>query len=460
MTDRDDDVLRRPLVRWVLLMVAVSVLAACGYGSSGSTTSGATGQSNAGASTVEIGLPRPSNLSALAAALGGALGAGGATAPTDQQVDAFYQAMVNYVNSHGGLLGKKIKPVYFSINPVSLAGNAAPQEMCTDFTQDNHAFAVMDLANVSQTFISCLEKAGTIAFDPAGSSQLDDTSFAQNALYATAGALSLTRVASVEVNGLFKQGFFGSGAKIGLVGYNSPAFTQAVSQALKPALAAHGLHLTDQQLVAPVAGLSDVAPTQQAISSAVLRFKNEGINEVLFFDAEGGTVNPWTQAAMAQNYFPRLGLTTDEMPSEQSFLGNTRNPDQVKEFSTALGVGWSPVTDEANPPVNATGQLCDGIMQAAGASAAQAKLFWSTCDQLLVFAAGVNAGGQLTSTDALSGLAKAKNLQSAELTGPPDYAGSRRDGVGSVRYLSFTAKCQCFQYSSNAVSVQSLLTNG
>lgn len=446
-------------MRWVPLVAAVSVLAACGYGSSGSATAAA-GQSSAGTGTVEIGLPRPSNLSALGAALGGAFGAGGATAPTDQQVDAIYQAMVNYVNGHGGLLGKKIKPVYYSVNPVSLAGSAAPQEMCTDFTQDNHVFAVMDLANVSQTFISCLEKAGTIAFDPAGSIQLDDTSFAQNALYATAGALSLTRVASVEVNGLFKQGFFGSSAKIGLVGYNSPAFTRAISQALKPALAAHGLHLADQQLVAPVTGLSDVAPTQQAISDGVLRFKSEGINDVLFFDVEGGTVNPWTQAATAQGYFPRLGLTTNEMPSEQAFLGNTRNPDQVKEFSTALGVGWSPVTDEANSPVDATGQLCDGIMQAAGASAAQAKLFWSTCDQLLAFTAGVNAGGQLTSADALSGLAKARNLQSAELAGPPSYAGGRRDGVGSVKYLAFAAKCQCFQYSSSAVSVQSLLTNG
>jgi hypothetical protein len=447
-------------VRWVLPVVAVSVLAACGYGSASSTTSGITGQSGTESSTVEIGLPRPSDLAALGAALGGGLGVSGASAPTDQQVDAFYQAMVSYVNSHAGLLGKKITPVYFSINPISLAGSSVQQEMCTEFTQDNHVFAVMDLPNVSQTFISCLENAKVIAFDPAGSVQLDDTSFAQNPLYATAGALSLSRVASVEVNGLFKQGFFGSSPKIGLVGYNTPSFTRAISQSLKPALAAHGLHLTDQQLVAPVASLSDVAATQQAISDAVLRFKSEGIDHVLFFDTEGGTVSPWTQAATAQNYFPRLGLTTNELPSEQAYLGNTRNPDQGKEYSTALGVGWSPVSDEANPPVNATGQLCDSIMAAAGASAAQAKLFWSTCDELLVFAAGVNAGGQLTSTDALSGLAKAKSLQSAELAGPPNYAGGRRDGVGSVRYLSFASKCQCFQYSSNAVSVQSLLTNG
>ena len=437
-------------------MVAASVLAACSYGSSSSSTT--TGQS-AGASTVEIGLPRPTNVAALEAMLGGGAGAGGAAAPTDQQVDGFYQAMVNYVNGHGGLLGKKIAPVYYSLNPISLAGDSAQQAMCSDFTQDHHVFAVMDLQNFSQSFVSCLERAGVIAFDPAGSVVLDDTAFTQNPMYATAGSLSLTRVAAVEVNGLFSQGFFGSSAKIGLVGYNSPPFTRAISQVLTPVLAAHGLHLTDEQLVAPVTGIADIAPTEQAISSGVLRFKSEGIDHVLFLDTQGATVNPWTQAATAQHYFPRLGLTTNEMPSEQAFLGNTRNPYQVREYSTALGVGWSPVTDEANAPVDAAGQLCDSIMQSAGASAAQARLFWSTCDELLTFAAGVNAGGQLSPAGALSGLGKAKNLQSAELVAPPDYAGGRRDGTASVRYLSFAVKCQCFRYSSGPVSVQSLLTN-
>jgi len=299
-----------------------------------------------------------------------------------------------------------------------------------------------------------------IAFDPAGSTSLDDTGFAQNTLYATAGTLSLTRVAAVEVNGLFNEGFFGSGAKIGLVGYNTSAYTNAISSALKPALAAHGLKLADEQLVAPVTSLADIAATDQSVADAVLRFKSEGINHVIFLDNEGGTVNPWTKAAIAQKYFPRLGLTTNEMPSEQSYLGNPTNPDQVQEFSTALGLGWSPGTDEGNAPVNATGQLCDSIMEAAGASAAQAKLFWNVCDQLLAFSAGVNAGGQLTAKDALAGLADAKSLQSAELASAPDYAGGRRDGVGSVRDLSFAMKCECFQYSSGPVSVQSLLTNG
>jgi ABC-type branched-subunit amino acid transport system substrate-binding protein len=409
---------------------------------------------------VEIGLPHVVNEAALQAALGGATGASGAAPPSDKQIAAMYQAMVDYVNNHGGLLGKKIDPVYYNLNPMTAAASGADQAMCTSFTQDHHVFAVMDLANASPTLISCLQKAGVIAFDPVSSVAMDDTAFDQNALYGTAGSLSLTRVASVEVNGLFKEGYFGSNAKIGLVGYNSPAFTRAINGVLAPALAAHGLKVADQQLVAPITGLADVASVQQQLASAVLRFKGEGIDHVIFFDTLGGTVNPWTMAATAQNYFPRLGLTTNEYPAQQSFLGNSRNPKQVQEFSTALGVGWSPVTDEGGAPADATGTLCSTIMEADGVTAAQAQGFWGTCDQLLDFAAAVNAGGSLTAADALAGLAKATSLPSAELVSPPHYDAGRRDGAAAVRNLSFVAKCQCFQYSSGVISVSSLLSNG
>lgn len=443
------------------MLSAVLLAAACSSSSSGSSSTAATGAGQAATGgTVEIGLPRPVDEAGLEAALGGGAGSGGAAPPSDQQVAAMYQALVGYVNNHGGLLGKKITPVYYNLNPISSASGSADQAMCTSFTQDHHVFAVMDLMNTGSTLISCLQKAGVIAFDPVSSVAMDDTAFAQNPLYGTAGSLSLTRVASVEVNGLFKQGFFGSSPKIGLVGYNSAAFERSVTQALKPALASHGLKLTDQQLVPPVTGLADVASVQQQISSAVLRFKGEGIDHVIFLDTNGGTVNPWTQAATAQNYFPRLGLTTNEYPAQQSFIGNTRNPKQVQEFSTALGVGWSPVTDVADAPVNATGTLCNNIMEASGVTAAQTQGFWGTCDELLDFAAAVNAGGGLTSADALSGLTKASNLPSAELVAPPQYTAGRHDGASAVRNLSFSKNCQCFQYSSGVIPVSSLLSNG
>ena len=297
--------------------------------------------------------------------------------------------------------------------------------------------------------------------DAAGYTEFDDAMFAQYPLYATAGTLSLTRVAAAEVNGLWNEGFFGKGsaaknAKIGLLAYNTPGFTQAINTVLKPALARHGLKLTDHQIVAPIQGVADVGPTQTVINSTVLRFKTEGINHVIFLDVEGALVMPFVTAETPQLYYPRLGMTSDENPANRAYLGNTNDHDQLSQFHDALAVGWAPALDVAHPASNAQGALCTKIMEGGGASVAQAALFWSICDQLATFAAGVNAGGKLTASAAIKGLALAKNIPSAELLGPANYAGGRRDGVVTGRYLAFQNGCQCFQYTSPAFPLSSI----
>lgn len=449
----------RIVKRLLPVVLVAATVAAC-------TSAPSTSGSQAGAAEykpgdpVEIGLPFPANLVGLAALFGGALGSSGAAPPTDAQTKAFYQAVVDHVNSNGGLLGSKIKPVYYSLDATSVAGTSAEQKMCTQFTQDHHVFAVMALQNHSDTLVSCLQAAGSLMLDPAGPAAVDDTFFTQHPRYAAAGALSLTKVAAVQVNGLWQAGFFSPGAKVGLVGYNSAPFLRAIDQVLKPALASHGLTVADQQLIAPVSGVKDAGPAQQAISNAVLRFKAKGIDHVLFFDSLGGTLSPWTRAAAAQKYHPRLGFTTNENPASRAFKGNKTNPDQVNQFAKALAVGWFPKSDVLNPPVNATGVLCNKIMGEAGASAAQAQFFWGVCDQLLTLAAGVKAGGKLTATAALAGLSKASSVPSAELLGPPSYAGGRRDGVATARILSFSLGCECFQYTGANQLPASLFEKG
>ena len=136
-------------------------------------------------------------------------------------------------------------------------------------------------------------------------------------LYTTAGSLSLTQVASVEVNGLFKEGYFGNGkagsnTKIGLLAYDTAPYTREINQVLKPALARHGLKLTDEQLVAPVESEADAIALQTPITSAALRFKAEGINHVIFFETEGAIVYNWEAAETSESYFPRLGVTTND----------------------------------------------------------------------------------------------------------------------------------------------------
>lgn len=440
--------------RWLPVALAGLMVSACGWGPSDDNDSADANQAHTG-ETVQIGLPFPSNLAGLGAVFGEAFG--GATPPSDDQVKSFYQSIVDHINNDGGLLGKKIKPVFHGVSVTEAAGSAADEAMCTDFTQDHRVFAVMALPNHSENLVSCLEKANVITLDPVISVALDDTAFAEHPLYATAGALSLSRVAAVQVNGLVQQGFFAPDAKIGLIGYNTAPFTRAIEETLKPTLAKHGLTIADEQLVKPVAGSADRTAAQQAISNAVLRFKGAGIDHVLFFDVQGGTLTPWAKTATSQQYYPRLGISTNQNPGHLSYAGNKKDTDQINRYSTALGVGWSTMMDLAAPPANPTGELCTSIMKAAGASTDQTEMFWALCDQLLVFAAAVNAGGELTPAAALAGLEKAENLPSAELAGPPDFSGGRRDGAGVVKFLSFAKDCECFQYSSDAIPVSALL---
>ena len=51
-----------------------------------------------------------------------------------------YKAFVDDLNQHGGILGRKVEPVYRDFCPV---GNAEALSTCTCFTEDDKVFAVV-----------------------------------------------------------------------------------------------------------------------------------------------------------------------------------------------------------------------------------------------------------------------------------------------------------------------------
>lgn len=435
-------------MKWWALLLLTGIVGVTACSSSSNSGSGSGGQS------VEIGIPFESNIAGLVANLGGTL-PGGAKPPTDQQEQAYYAAVATYIDSHGGLLGHKIKLVFYGIDATKqLDASVIDEGECTSFTQDNHVFAVMTPTASDSTLITCLDNAKAITFDPASYTNFDDSMFSQYPLYATAGTLSLTRVAQVEVNGLYKQGFFDPGSKIGLVGYNTPAFKRAIDQVMEPALSKDGLSVTDSVLIAPTSGVADVAPAQTAMSNAVLRFKTEGINHVLFLDTQGGTLNPWMTAANSQAYYPRLGFTSNENPAVRA--SNAPGGASAKLLGNSVVVGWNASLDVSQPPTNATQTQCITLMENAGAIPAIATAFAGICNQLLVFAAGVNGGGQLTPTAALAGLGSAQSIPTAVLLSPPNYSGGRRDGASVGQYLAFTASCKCYQYTGSSFPLATL----
>ncbi|HXW35470.1 MAG TPA: hypothetical protein VEJ87_12905 [Acidimicrobiales bacterium] len=80
--------------------------------------------------------------------------------------DQVYQDYINWINSHGGIDGRKIIPDYQSYCPI---GNTQALSLCTQFTEDAHVFAVIgdfvDFSGDSQTCIARDHDTVLLTFD-------------------------------------------------------------------------------------------------------------------------------------------------------------------------------------------------------------------------------------------------------------------------------------------------------
>jgi hypothetical protein len=353
---------------------------------------------------------------------------------------ASIKVLIDHLNAHGGLLGAKIVPVFYGRDSTAADQATQDQAACATFTQDNHVFAAALSMFHTDALMSCLEKAGAVSFDPANFLFSDEGTFATYPHYATAGGLSLTRIATAMVEALFAQGYFSKGAKIGLATYNTPPYTRAVNQALKPALARHGLHLTGIFAADPIYNAPGVAGNSSAVSSAVLRFNTQGITHVMFLESSSSLLFIWANQAESQRYRPRYGLNSNDQLAGNAVVA------PAAQFHDALGVGWLRASDLTNPPANAAGKQCEQILKGKGQPGG--PVAWTLCDQLFTLAAAINAGGQLTAAATIAGLATLRNPPSATLLSPPNFANGRRDGAAWGAHLAFVDACSCWHYTS------------
>src|SRR5205823_14842544 len=75
--------------------------------------------------------------------------------------------MIDWVNSHGGVVGRKLKPIYYGFDG-SGAGPPTDQQdaaACQHYTQDNKVFAILVSSPVLD---ECAKKAGAVEFGQEG----------------------------------------------------------------------------------------------------------------------------------------------------------------------------------------------------------------------------------------------------------------------------------------------------
>jgi ABC-type branched-subunit amino acid transport system substrate-binding protein len=184
---------------------------------------------------------------------------------------AIDQVFIDDLNAHGGILGRKIEPVYKSICPI---GNAQSLAVCTSLTEDQKVFAVMGLLyDTSGDADLCVSRDHQTILN----SFLPRQKFIGESPPALMVSTDITteRLATVLFNLLKSQGTL-TGKKVATL--TDTSTVDSVTGVVKPALDSAGL-AQGSAAVLTVNG-SDTSAAQSQLDSFIEKWKAEGVNAI------------------------------------------------------------------------------------------------------------------------------------------------------------------------------------
>jgi hypothetical protein len=396
-------------------------------------------------------------------------GAAAAFGFTGEAPDVFkgFKEMVRYVNAHGGLAGRQIKPDYYAIDGSSNNANTAYQTACTHFTEDAHVEAVISDGTFHPTFEACMAKAHLAHFDvsPYG---LDPTGQRQYPNYLTPTAFGVDRYSAALVETVTASGVVSKGQKIGVLIEGCENNVRAYNEAYAPAARRLGLQIESETTVCNN-GTGDLGTETSQIQSAVLRFRSDGVTSVGFGSFNEGVLAVlFSQGAEQQGWRPLYLVSSVALPErgvESQGNGLSMPPAQLPQIR---GMGWIPITDVGGPPPPdsaaqaAQKKLCKQMNPSQGGadSAPDGGVrrdflghVLRECDTvLLVRRIMAITKGQIGPSAVRSAYSRAlAALTSASnLTGSYRATGARSDGVFGAAPFAYNTTCQCVRYTGPA----------
>lgn len=380
--------------------------------------------------TIKVGVPTIENGAAITGLLGAAdLQIG------DPQTEA--SALINDLNARGGILGRKIDPVYAPVDYANPNLEAAYLASCNKMTDDGHVFAVLTVLNPPPSFVACVAQKGVLLIN-ASLAPGDDKLIARSAPWYYAPTLvSLTRIPAPLIDTALRDGNLKRGDKVGMFAIDIPQFTDTVEEVIKPLLKARGVTLAAYERVS----------SEASIQNAVLRFRQAGVTHVIFEQASAIPVLLFMRQAESQTFRPKYLLTSLDDPG-YLLEGNVAD-EQLQGIS---GIGWGPVFDvkPAHYPTTDLERRCLSVVAKGGEVAKDRSTFLAltpVCDMVWAFEAIVREAGQQLSTvsfrDAYTRLGTRYKPVSTFVT---DWS-KRVDGSAVFRTLAYVPSCKCIQYT-------------
>jgi len=442
-----------------------------GPGTGGSSVAAGAGASGASAAqgltarTINIGIGYVTNGDAANAAIG-------ATGISQGDPKGESQAVINYINSHGGVAGgRKIVPVWQPYSATSTGSTASQDEAaCANYTQDHHVYAVAD-SGLTDTLPQCLLKAGVFMANSGDIISHDNGFFHRYPNYVDVGTLSQDRFMSEEIPVFQRRNWFSSWntttgqaaptgtAKIGVLTVNGSYWTRPVDKVLLPTLAKAG-HPVASRDVFRVTDPQTTAQETQTVSDiqgAVLRFRSDGVTHVIFTDPSGLLTLIFSRNAGSQHYYPRYGVSSGSGMEALVTAGDL----DPSTLNGAIGLGWDPSLDltpamSAHYTTAATA-TCLRVMKAGGYTFPDVNsqgIALSICDQLFLLADVINrAAPTFTLNSALNAVAAIGS--SFQAAGDPMsfLSATRHDALQEGWDMVWDNGCSCAKYVGNGYQI-------
>lgn len=358
-----------------------------------------------------------------------------------------YEAVFDHINTRrGGIAGRTIVPAFYPYDVTRIAEAKAQQEAaCRSWTEDAKVFAAVSSAPTGSTIAYCMQKKKTLLVQDTVEFYFDEQVMKDVAPFlAMPGSPNGSRIARFWVDALVKQGFFGAGAKVGVVRLDDPAHERIVSKILRPKLKAAG---------APVVSES-VLTRPEDISAGVLRFRADGVTHVMIVDDAGLASLVWMTQAESQGFRPRYGMTSVNAPS--ALLHQNVPHTQLRG---SMGVGWVPMTDvlaAQDPPQTAEDKVCLDVMKRKGVdtSTRTEKLLalW-TCNVTLFFERAAESSATFSPPGLRASMEALGRTFRPTGTFATRFGPGRLDGASGVRNFAFNQGCDCYRYTSGVYRV-------
>jgi ABC-type branched-subunit amino acid transport system substrate-binding protein len=346
------------------------------------------------------------------------------------------QALVDDLNSRGGISGRSVEPVFAEYRGATSAEQEAEeQSACAKYTQDQEVFAVISPRNGGTAVLrDCLQKAGVplVSYAP-----VDDPTHERLTTYFSPGTLSLDRAARAQVGGLAALQFLTPASRVGVLHAAGGGYPEVLERSMLPALREASVGSVTQAQVRT----DDTSTISSDVSAAVLAFNSAKVDRVVTLGVGGLPVGLFMVNAETQKYRPDYGLSSYDYAEA---LRQNVPPVQLEGMQ---GIGWQTEDATTPPPLTEPQQRCTDLMGDAGLTAADANgraVLYQDCDLVWYFeAAASRAGEQLTlATFTAGGQALGDSLDST-LAYRLDFGAGRRDGVAAVRPFKYDPGCKC-----------------